>query len=403
MKKILVLSLTVVMLFAIGTLTAFATESNEQTTMLTTEDELTATLNDGGNVVLCADIDVANTIEIPENGTILNTEVEKDYAVRIGDVKYYSLQEAINQAAIDAMNAYQTIVLLRDIELDETLVVTGGSYIIRFDLNGYNIVSNASVVIENNSYIGFANSGAASSITTTVAGGTVIQNNAMLSMMGANENVVIGDGTGYAVKSKDYAMFYGMCDLCAGTFDGEIEILAEINIMSCIRGGTYTSDPTPYLLSGNVVVKGEDGTYGVETKVDSGAIFTYKGYSINEEGTGITTTYTINHEKLDAYERQNGVTVDFGAVFAIGTIDENAVEYSLSTLADTLTYNIKINDISADAYDVALVMAMYVDLGEGKKYVTGNESNATVFVDAGSVAAVTYNQVNEAVSIKEEE
>ncbi|MBQ8546346.1 MAG: hypothetical protein IJ437_05345 [Clostridia bacterium] len=360
MKKILVLGLTVVMLFAFGTITAFAAEANEET-------------NEETNVA------------------------------KIGETEYATLQKAVDAAVLASKKEYQTIIILCDIELDETITVTGGSYVTIFDLNGHNIRSSAAVVIENNGYINVTNSGKRASISTSVVGGTVIQNNAMFSMMGSNENAVIGDGTGYAIKSAYYEMFYGMCDLCAGTFDGEIEILSDISIMSGISGGVYTSDPTPYLSSNSTSVMREDGTYGVEDKVTISQIFTYKGYSKDEDGTGIVTTYTINHEKLDAYERQNGVKVDFGAVFAIGLIDENAVEYSLSSYADTATYNIKISEIGEDYYTTALVITMYVDFGEGKKYITGDKNNATVFVDASEVEAVTYNQASGATTTKEEE
>lgn len=343
MKKFLVLLLTVVVIFTLGTIAVFATDTGNETT----------------NVA------------------------------KVGETEYATLQEAVDVAVIASKDKYQTIIILRDIELDETIMVSGGSYVTIFDLNGHNIRSSAEVVIENNGYINITNSGERASITTSVVGGTVIQNNAMFSMMGSNENAVIGDGTGYALKSADYEMFFGMCDLCAGTFDGKIEILSDLNIMSGINGGVYTVDPTPYLTPGYVMEKQADGTYGT---VNLSSLFTFKGYSVSESDARVVAGYTVNHEKLAAFAEQKGTSIDFGSVFSIGAIGDKTVEYSLANTTTT-NYNIFINGIDEASYDLELVVCMYLQYDDKKYYVTADKNNNRVYVGASEVATITYNQI----------
>ncbi|MBO5339075.1 MAG: hypothetical protein J6A96_05175 [Clostridia bacterium] len=351
MKKILALIFTVVMLFTFGALTAFATDTEE-------------------------------------------TNVAK-----VGETEYATLQEAVDAAVLASKDAPQIVTILCDLHLDETIVVSGGSYAIRFDLNGHNIRSSAEVVIENNGFMSVFNSGERASITTEDTGGTVIQNNAMFSMMAANENTVIGDGTGYALKSADFEMYNGLCDLCAGTFDGQIEILSDIGIMSGINGGVYTVDPTPYLVPGYMVLPTENGTFSVEKTVTLANIATFKGYSVNEEDSRIVAGYTLDHDAIAKYEKQNGVSVDFGAVLSIGAIGDKTVEHSLKAYSLTTNYFVFINEISADNYDTELVACMYVKCGDEKKYITADANNNTVFVGAGNVATTTYNKINKGGSL----
>ena len=75
--------------------------------------------------------------------------------------------------------------------------------------------------IEVNGFFTINNSGEKASIITTVPGGTVIKNNRAVQTMGANENLVIGDGTGYALKNGQYPAFNGQCLIAGGMFDGE--------------------------------------------------------------------------------------------------------------------------------------------------------------------------------------
>ena len=352
MKKFLIFTLTVVMLFTFGTIMAFATETAEETT----------------NVA------------------------------KIGDVEYSTFEEALAEANATSSNS-PYIVLLQDITLNETMNVTGSGGHVVLDLNGFNVVSNQETAIEVTGNFGIINQGANDgSIVTTAESGTVInvQSTGMVSIFKTGADIIVGNGTGTALNSA--GMF---CVITGGTYLGKVSIV--VSMFTNVTGGTYSEDPSAFMKSGYVTEKNSEGLYAIEQQVTESQIFTYKGYSVNSESAGVVVTYTINHDKLDAYERQNDVTVDFGAVFAIEAIDENAVEYSLSSYADTTTYNIKINEISEDNYTTALIMTMYVDFGEGKQYITGDDSNATVFVDATSVVAITYNQANQATSTEEEE
>ena len=133
----------------------------------------------------------------------------------------------------------------------------------------------------------------------------------------------------------------------------------------------------------------DDGTISLTkpaTKLSE--VFGYKGTSTS--GTSVTTGYTINHDKLEAYMAENGISsVEFGGVMAAGSINAYAKYFDFTNLAKTSNYNIIIRDVTEEYYDLALVMTLYVSFdGEEKKFVD-NEAN---LVDKTEAPTITYNE-----------
>ncbi|MBQ7907810.1 MAG: hypothetical protein IJ309_07575, partial [Clostridia bacterium] len=132
--------------------------------------------------------------------------------------------------------------------------------------------------------------------------------------------------------------------------------------------------------------KNEDGTYSVAVKTYTlEDIFVFLGYSKREDDNSITAGFTIDHEALAIYKAQNGnVSIDFGAVFAIGSIANGSYEKSLSAYKSTNNYNVILTNVS-DA-ETTVVLSMYVTVGNEKYYVTEN----AVVTDPSQVGGITF-------------
>lgn len=133
----------------------------------------------------------------------------------------------------------------------------------------------------------------------------------------------------------------------------------------------------------------DDGTISLTklaTKLED--IFGYKGTSTS--GTSVTTGYTINHDKLEAYMAENGISsVDFGGVMAAGSINAYAKYFDFTNLAKTSNYNIIIRDVTEEYYDLALVMTLYVSFDGAEKKFVDNKAN---LVDKTEAPTITYNE-----------
>ncbi len=241
---------------------------------------------------------------------------------------------------------------------------------------------------------------------------------------------------GGVITSNQYAFYtysYGASfenttvDITNGTFNGYVGLNGGVNKTSAetvtITGGYFNSEYGVYsfgdyeLAVKAIAIKGgtfinrnseayaTDDGYEFESYVDSEGntvygvvekvtvkledVFTYLGYSINNEGDGITVGYILDNELYAKYCEQNNVTPELGMAFGV---DEISVYESYSSFGVAKKYNATINGLTEEHHGLNLVMAIYVSVEDEKKFVTGL-NKATVVVDASGVEAVTYNSL----------
>lgn len=144
---------------------------------------------------------------------------------------------------------------------------------------------------------------------------------------------------------------------------------------------------------GFVVKTNENGTVSPTQKaVSLEEVFTFKGYSVCENGVGVTAGYTVDKALFEAYCEQNGVTITLGAVYAATELNANAIYKSFAGLDLTTNYNISLKDMEEDHKSLAFVMALYIEINGEKQFVT-TDGTTTAIVDATKVEAITYNGV----------
>lgn len=344
MKKTLVLAFMVLLIFTLGTLTVFASETGS----------------------------------------------DRSCVVTYNDVEYYSLQEAIDAATPNSKDGPQYLIFQSDIVLTETVKISdqAKNYAIVFNLNGHSITSSANPVIQNDGYMGLVDdSGKESSIVSSVDGGTVINSTFAFAAIALNEATAVGNGTGYALVSTGT-----QCTVMGGTYLGKVEISINNSMpfFTQATAGVFSEDPSAFM-SGNCTYYIDDnGNYSVDRIVTLNSIFTHKGYSLRNDGTAVTAGLGINHEYLELYEKQNGVNIDFGGVFGIDSVNDNTVHYSFTSLTPTDIYNVIITDISSENYEIPLILSFYFTVDGDKQYITNGG-----FTDASGVTSVTYASVAE--------
>ena len=134
-----------------------------------------------------------------------------------------------------------------------------------------------------------------------------------------------------------------------------------------------------------------------------GEIFTFLGYSFNEEGS-MAVGYEINYEALKKYEEKTGETLEIGVVFAgysllngnqpldaegnEVTLDDGAVVKFDLTEYDYTYYDFVITDIIDGIKDIPLVISAYINNGYENKYVQENGI-------ADTVTGISYNEAKE--------
>ncbi len=129
--------------------------------------------------------------------------------------------------------------------------------------------------------------------------------------------------------------------------------------------------------------------------------FVFLGYSTN--GSQICAGYSVNYDIIDAVELANGITADFGIVFASyellngkSPLDEAGNPVKLETglviktsLSDKgyLFYDFILTDLTEDLYDHQFVIAGYTFDGEKVVYVQDTETDG--------IFGKSYNEIME--------
>lgn len=138
------------------------------------------------------------------------------------------------------------------------------------------------------------------------------------------------------------------------------------------------------------------GTAQSVESVDFCDVFSFLGYSVNEEKTSITAGYTLNRELLDKYCEQNEISnFDFGCVFGVNGTLEAGLATSFAKYAEYQVFNARIKgfDKSSQKHlNAMLSLALYIDRGNGREYVVEIDGKITV-VDKEHIPTVTFGSL----------
>ena len=184
-----------------------------------------------------------------------------------------------------------------------------------------------------------------------------------------------------------------------GTFATKVGANNTAAIAGSIMGGTFSSKAIASMgensvLFGAELTQNNDGSYSVFVSLES--VFTFLGYSKNNSNNAITAGYIIDQELLSFYVGQNGIeSFDFGCAFGVNEVYENTYT-SFAQYTNYGTFNAKIVGIDAtkeDHTNAKLVLALYIDFGNGKSFVVGGENKTVQIVDKANVPTVTFNSL----------
>ena len=141
----------------------------------------------------------------------------------------------------------------------------------------------------------------------------------------------------------------------------------------------------------------------IDKEATLGEIFTFLGYSFNEEGS-MAVGYEINYEALKKYEEKTGEVLEIGVVFAgysllngnqpldsqgnAITLDDGAVVKFDLTEYDYTYYDFIVTDIIDSIKDIPLVISAYINNGAENKYIQENGMSDTVI-------GISYNEAKE--------
>lgn len=237
--------------------------------------------------------------------------------------------------------------------------------------------------------------------TVEINGGTFV-GQVWMQSPNANANLIsltITDGS-FAPNSGDGSSVYittstkTEASVTGGTYATRIGVDNTANLSGFVSGGIFTekamNGTNEALIAEGYVFESTENGY-VPKKATLEDIITFKGYSISMTGDGVTVGYTVDTVLFEAYCKENG-EINLGVVFAATKIDANAIYKSFEGLALTTNYNVSLKDMKAEHLDLTFVMALYLEIGAEKKFVTASEG-VTVLVDAANVEAITYNGV----------
>jgi hypothetical protein len=151
----------------------------------------------------------------------------------------------------------------------------------------------------------------------------------------------------------------------------------------------------------SIFEENEDGTYSAAySKVELSDVFTFKGYSVKENGTAIVASFNVNKELLEIYNIQNNATVVFGSYFTAYEMSNPAIKTELSAkYSVTSTYDLIITEADGDNIDVPFIMAMYIEVAGETSYLSANGVGDATTVQTISLAEA----LNYPVATKEEE
>jgi hypothetical protein len=125
-------------------------------------------------------------------------------------------------------------------------------------------------------------------------------------------------------------------------------------------------------------------------------IFSFLGYSVNEEKTSITAGYNVNRELLDEYCRENGIgSFDFGCSFGVNGVFEDNLSTSFAKYTKYQTFNARIKgfDQNYDKHLNAVIsLALYVNRGNGREYVVEIDGEIAI-VGKEQIPTITYGSL----------
>ena len=284
---------------------------------------------------------------------------------------------------------------------DDKAWMSGGIYPFTIDsLSGSRdatvIINGGEIVTNYRSLRAFCNSTTYKN-TVEINGGTFV-GQVWMQSSNANANLIsltITDGS-FAPNSRDGSSVYittstkTEASVTGGTYATRIGVDNTANLSGFVSGGTFGKEFDEAILADGYVLESTANGY-VPRKATLEDIITFKGYSISMTGDGVTAGYTVDTVLFEAYCKENG-EINLGIVFAATKIDANAIYKSFEGLALTTNYNASLKDMKQEHLDRAFVMALYLEIGAEKKFVTASEG-VTVLVDAANVEAITYNGV----------
>lgn len=232
--------------------------------------------------------------------------------------------------------------------------------------------------------------------------GNDVSGNATAAILVQSDNITINADEKSTIKADGkyaYAFALGTTYVVSPSVVTNV----NINVSSVIDGNVLVSSkmenntvvvPSEYAEklkeNGFLFVENENGTVTATKEATKlSEVFGYKGISTFEDS--MTAGYTIDHEKLAAYMAENGInTVEFGGVMAIESITYGALEFDFTKYAKTPNYNIILNEVTEEYYDLGLILTMYVSFdGNEKEYVNAESE----LVEASEIVALSYNDI----------
>ena len=115
-------------------------------------------------------------------------------------------------------------------------------------------------------------------------------------------------------------------------------------------------------------------------------IFTFLGYSVDENAGSICVEYRVNLDALEAFESKSGITLKYGVVAAYAGYVENGRPLDPVTAKPTgankdmilvrniakrtALVSIKLTGLTPEDYETQVFLALYVQDNEGVKYIT---------------------------------
>lgn len=194
---------------------------------------------------------------------------------------------------------YILLQLLKDVEVDTTLVAKTKQTNVQIEMNGCSITSSADPVMEIKVPIsGITNEKETpcsiiqknvSTVSETSPNTIIYAPTGAMALNINATNVTFGDGTGTAVNSSAM-MPYGIGD---GIFLGKM-ILNKYGVYPSIVGGLFSEDPTPYIdTNAYVALKNDEGLYYLET---------FHAATVDPTSGDIIKKYGLAQDAIDAAE-----------------------------------------------------------------------------------------------------
>lgn len=215
--------------------------------------EKTATMElTNGSVVTTVGASVidANSAVVADSSSSCTASGNSVFVATVGEMQYTSLQSALNAAADG-----NTVKLLTDLEISETIVVETR---IVLDLNGKTLSTNTAATLLENRAPNFwirNTAEAVAKIVNTVADGVAIWNRAALLV--SDKNILIDASNGTALNSTGAGL------IAAGTWLGNV---VHTGFGQLFSGGEYSADVTAYCSDGYATLPTLDGTFVVGEK-----------------------------------------------------------------------------------------------------------------------------------------